>query len=347
MFSRATPALTVTTAQRSTLLTLIRCASTPERQVVRARALLLAADGMANDRIAAELGVSATTVRSWRTRFDSDGLSQLGRVRPGQGAKPTISAETVEAIVWTTLHAKPTVDPYWSCQAMADLFGVSAASVYRIWRARGLKPHLGQASPGSEDFAAPTVQEGRTDVVGTYLDPTLKILALCVDDGGHLQAVAGLESSQGLHQRQGGSVPDNCRRNSSTTLFAALDVLIRSQASKAAQPAGDALLSFLAALDQAVPKGLPIRLVLDNDTTHQEPAVQRWLTENKRFQLLFTPTTYSWLTLVEGWFRELAAKAPRGSFNSVPELIAAIEDHAAGERLRHTVRLDLVPPTAS
>lgn len=327
MLNRAAPALRMTAAQRSTLLTLTRSTSTPPRQALRARALMLAADGAANDRIAAELGLSATTVRSWRSRFVADGLAQLGRVRPGQGAKPTITAETVEAIVWATEHSEPTGHPHWSCQAMADQFGVSAASVYRIWRARGLKPHLAQSNTSSADLMVATVKERLTDVVGGYLDPTVKILALCIDDKSQFRAVGGLESSTWLDQRSIGTGLDDCRRNSTTMLFAALDVLIRSQHDKSAEPSGGEILSFLVAVDQAVPDGMPVRLILDNETTHRDAKVAGWLDRNPRFQLLFTPTTYSWLTLVEGWFRQLATQAPRGSFSSVPELIAAIEDN--------------------
>ena len=151
LMNRATPPLKVTGAQRSTLLALTRSTSAPHRQVVRARALLLAADGVANDRIAAELGLSATTVRSWRVRFQTDGLAQLGRVRPGQGPKPTIPAATVEAIVHATSHSKPKGHPHWSCQTMAEEFGVSAATVHRIWHARGVNPRLAAALQLSND----------------------------------------------------------------------------------------------------------------------------------------------------------------------------------------------------
>jgi transposase len=121
---------------------LAKSSAAPHREVLRARALLMAAEGVANDRIAAELGVSATSVRSWRRRFSEDGMARFGRVRPGRGPKPSIPAETVEAIVAAALHTTPPGQKHWSCRTMAAEFGVSPATVQRIWHARGLKPHL-------------------------------------------------------------------------------------------------------------------------------------------------------------------------------------------------------------
>jgi transposase len=158
------------------LETLARSSSAPHREVQRARALLMAANGAANDRIAAELAVSATSVRSWRQRFTDDGLKRFGRVRPGRGAKPSIPPEMVEAIVAATLQTTPPGQTHWSCRTMAAEFGVSPATVQRIWHARGLKPHLVETFKLSND---PAFEEKLTDVVGLYLDPPEKAVVLC------------------------------------------------------------------------------------------------------------------------------------------------------------------------
>ena len=334
--------------QRSTLLALTRSTSTPVRQLVRARALLLAADGVANDRIAADLALSATTVRSWRARFVADGLAQLGRVRPGQGAKQTISADTVRAIVHATTHTLPKDQPRWSCQAMAGEFGVSAATVYRIWRANGLKPHLVDtpidARPADEPPPFGAIDDKVTDVVGVLLSPSARAFALCMDENSRLQAVDRVTQAVVIAGRRPEHVTHGGRRNSTTTLFAALDVLTRSVSTgsttagsmagaAAAQPRPprhryEDFLRFLSTIDESVPQHLAVHLVLDNCITHQHADVQRWLDRHHRFHLLFAPTSDSWLALAENWLRGLADTAPRGSFNSVPGLIAAIEGAA-------------------
>ena len=172
--------------QRDALEVLARARSAPHRQVQRAKALLLAADGVANNRIADEVGVTVVTVRAWRNRFAEEGLAKLGEVRKGRGPKPSIPAEKVEEIVAATLHSKPKGETHWSTRSMAKHAGVSRNTVQRIWKARGLKPHLVDTFKISTD---PAFEDKLTDVVGVYLNPPEQAVVLCLDEKSQVQAL--------------------------------------------------------------------------------------------------------------------------------------------------------------
>jgi transposase len=310
--------------QRETLQVLARAQAAPHRQVQRARALLLAADGAANTRIAAEVGVTAVTVRSWRARFEQEGLANLGQVRAGRGRKPTVSAETVQAIVTATLHSTPPGQTHWSTRTMARRFGVSRSTVQRIWRELDLKPHRVDTFKVSND---PLFQEKLTDVVGLYLAPPDKAIVLCLDEKSQVQALDRTQPSLPMTPGRAGTMTHDYQRNGTTTLFAALDVLTGQVIGRCLpRHRHEEFIKFLDTIDTEVPKGLAVHLILDNYATHKHPDVQRWLGRHKRFHLHFTPTSSSWLNLVERWFRELTDKAlRRGSFGSVPDLISAIQ----------------------
>ena len=171
--------LSVTDEQRLVLERLIRSRTAPHRDVQRARVLLMACDGFANTRIAAEVGVAAMTVKAWRDRFSDDGLKGFSGVRPGRGRKPSIAAETVEEIVRLTLYETPPGETHWSCRTMATRCGVSPATVQRIWSARGLQPHRVETFKLSND---PRFEEKLVDVVGLYLNPPEKAVVLCMDE---------------------------------------------------------------------------------------------------------------------------------------------------------------------
>jgi hypothetical protein len=189
--------------------------------VQRARALLMAADGIANTRIAGDVDVSVATVRSWRERFAEDGLAKFGEVRAGRGRKPTISEEKVAEIVGLTLHSTPAGHTHWSCRTMADRVGVSPATVQRIWDARGLKPHRVETFKLSTD---PQFEEKLIDVVGLYLAPPDKAVVLCMDEKSQIQALDRTQPSLPMIRGRAGTMTHDYQRNGTTTLFAALDV---------------------------------------------------------------------------------------------------------------------------
>jgi transposase len=270
--------------------------------------------------------VSPTTVRAWRSRFAEDGLAKLGQVRRGRGPKPSITAEQVEQIVYDTLHCKPKGETHWSTRSMARHAGVSRSTVQRIWRARGLKPHLVDTFKVSTDAA---FEDKLTDVVGLCMNPPENAIVLCMDEKSQVQALERSQPSLPMKRGRAGTMTPDYRRHGTTTLLAALNVLTGAVIGQCLpRHRHEEFLKFLRTIDKQVPKGLAVHLILDNYATHKHPDVQKWLRRHERFHLHFTPTSSSWLNLVERWFRELTNKAlRRGSFNSVPELIAAIHDY--------------------
>src|SRR6516225_1264542 len=297
------PPLSMSVGQRNALEALARAHSAPHRQVQRAKALLLAADGVANTRIADELGVTAVTVRAWRNRFAVEGLAKLGEVRQGRGPKPSIPVEKVEQIVQATLHSKPKGETHWSTRSMAKHAGVSRNTVQRIWKARGLKPHLVDTFKISTD---PAFEDKLTDVVGLYLNPPESAVVLCMDEKSQVQALDRTQPSLPMKKGRAGTMTHDYKRNGTTTLFAALNVLTGAVIGQCLpRHRHEEFLKFLRTVDRQVPKGLAVHLILDNYATHHHPDVQRWLARNKRFHLHFTPTSSSWLNLVERWLRNL------------------------------------------
>lgn len=286
----------------------------------------MAGDGMANAHIADDLEITVTTVRSWRERFAEDGLARLGEVRAGRGRKPSITDEQVEEIVRLTLQEKPEGHTHWSCRTMATRAGVSPATVQRIWDARGLKPHRVETFKLSRD---PQFEDKLIDVVGLYLSPPDRAVVLCMDEKSQIQALDRTQPSLPMVKGRAGTMTHDYKRNGTTTLFAALDVASGKVLGQCLpRHRHEEFLVFLRTIDRNVPKGLQVHLILDNYHTHKHAEVVAWLGKHKRFHLHFTPTSSSWLNLVERWFRELTDKnIRRGSFPSVPDLIASIETY--------------------
>jgi transposase len=322
----ATPPLVITNSQREVLEKLARSRTAAHREVQRARVLLMAADGEPNAKIAATVAVSPTTVKNWRERFACDGLKGLGGVRRGRGRKPRISQEKVAAIVHATLHDKPPGETHWSCRTMAKAQGVSPATVQRIWSARGIQPHRVKMFKLSNDKH---FEHKLVDIVGLYLDPPEKAVVLCMDEKSQIQALDRTQPSLPIKKGRAGTMTHDYKRNGTTTLFAALDVLTGKVIGQCLpRHRHEELLTFLRTIDREVPKGLQVHLILDNYSTHKHANVTKWLAKHPRFVLHFTPTSSSWLNLVERFFGKLTDKAiRRGIFQSVPDLIAAIEDY--------------------
>jgi transposase len=288
--------------------------------------LLLAADGVSNSEISEMVGVSRPTVLAWRDQFEEEGLTEFGVVAKGRGPKPSISEEKVAEIVELTLHTKPEGQTHWSCRSMAQQVGVSPASVQRIWSARGLKPHLVKTFKLSNDAR---FEDKLVDVVGLYLNPPEQAVVLCMDEKSQIQALDRTQPSLPMKKGRAGTMTHDYKRHGTTTLFAALNVLTGTVIGRCLpRHRNTEFLKFLRTIDREVPKGLQVHMICDNYATHQHPNVKKWLDGHPRFHLHFTPTSSSWLNLVERWFREITDKAiRRGVFHSVNELITAIEDY--------------------
>jgi transposase len=316
-------ALPMSVGERETLERLARSHGAPHRQVMRAKALLLAADGEANIRIAEEVGVTPVTVRTWRKRFSEEGLAKLGQVRKGRGRKPTITDEQVVQIVRLTTEQTPPGHTHWSCRTMADHVGVSHSAVQRIWSDLGIKPHRVDTFKVSTD---PRFEDKLVDVVGLYLNPPEKAIVLCMDEKSQIQALDRTQASLPMTPGRAGTMTHDYKRNGTTTLFAALDVLTGSVIGQCLpRHRHTEFIKFLNTIDREVSDALQVHLILDNYSTHKHADVERWLKRHKRFHLHFTPTSSSWLNQVERWFRDLTDKnLRRGIFGSVPDLIASI-----------------------
>jgi len=311
-------------SQREVLESLARSRTAEHRLVQRAQVLLHAADGVSNNDIVSLVGVSRPTVLAWRAQFAQRGLTDFGRVAAGRGRKPVISQETIDRIVDLTLHHKPQGATQWSCRTMAQAAGVSSATVQRVWSARGLKPHLVETFKLSTDKR---FEEKLVDVVGLYLNPPDQAIVLCMDEKSQIQALDRTQPSLPLKKGRAGTMTHDYKRHGTTTLFAALDVLTGRVIGKCfARHRHDELLRFMRTIDTSVPRKLQIHMIVDNYGTHTHPEVKAWLAKHPRFHLHFTPTSSSWLNLVERWFSELTTKMiRRGVFRSVEDLVAAIE----------------------
>jgi transposase len=272
------------------------------------------------------LSVSPASVSGWRTRFAEEGLVEFAQVRQGRGRKKSILQETIDEIVDLTLNYRPQGETHWSCRTMAAATGVSKSTVQQVWSARGLKPHRVETFTLSND---PKFEDKLVDVVGLYLNPPEKAIASCADEKSSVQALDRTQASLPIVKCRGETMTHDYKRHGTTTLFAALDVLTGMIISQC-QPRHrhQEWLKFLKTIDRQVPKDLQIHLILDNYPTHKHEEVRSWLDKHPRFHLHFTPTSSTWLNLVERWFRELTDKASRrGVFHSVPDFVASIQEY--------------------
>ncbi len=241
-------------------------------------------------------GASPTSVAAWRERFAAEGLAKFGKVREGRGRRPSIPPEKVAAIVHATLHERPPGETHWSCRSMARAQGVSKATVQRIWKARGLQPHRVETFKLSNDKR---FEEKLTDVVGLYLNPPDKAVVLCMDEKSQIQALDRTQPTLPMKPGRAGTMTHDYKRNGTTTLFAALDVLTGKVIGQCLpRHRHQEFLKFLRTIDRQVPKGLAVHMILDNYGTHKHPDVVAWLGKHPRFRLHYTPTSSSWLNLV-------------------------------------------------
>jgi transposase len=305
---------------------------TPQQVALRCRIILGALAGQDNVSIAAQLGVSRPTVQLWRKRVRTQGIGGVWEIAPGRGRKPQYDQATRDGIIEATLHSKPKGMTHWSCRLMAESQAVSKNTVNRLWQLHHLKPHLSRTFKLSRDAK---FLEKLTDVVGLYLNPPDKTLVLCLDEKSQIQALDRTQPGLPLKKGRCGTMTHDYRRNGTTTLFAALNVLDGKVIGEChSRHRHQEWLKFLRRLDREFPQDVSLHLVMDNYGTHKEPHVKAWLKKHPRFVCHFVPTSSSWLNLVERWFRELTQKAiRRGSFLSVPDLKEAIDEfmHAWNE----------------
>jgi transposase len=262
----------------------------------------------------------------WRERFAEAGPVALQEDATGRGRKARIPAKKIREIVEATLHTKPEAATHWSVRTMAAAQGVSAATVQRIWDAHGLEPHRVRTFKISRDRR---FVEKLADVVGLYLNPPDKALVLCVDEKTQIQALNRTQPGLPMKKGRCGTMTHDYKRNGITTLFAALNVLDGTViGSCMPRHRHEEFLQFLRKINRETPAGLDLHLIVDNASTHKHANVKAWLSKHPRFHLHFTPTSSSWLNLIERWFGELTRKRiRRDSFYALSELIAAIEHY--------------------
>ena len=304
-----------------------RSSSLPHRQVVQARALLLAAEGVATNEVARRCSTTDTSVRAWRRRFENEGIEGVGRIASGRGRRSWLPEGTVAAVVADTLHNRPDDgSTHWTTRTMAQRHGVGKDTVARIWRDHGLKPWKIDTFKISND---PHFEAKLIDVVGLYLNPPERAVVFSFDEKTQCQALDRTQPSLPMKRGRGRTMTHDYKRNGTTDLFAALNVATGEVLydTKRRHRAVE-VLAFFKYIDVHVPRHLDVHVVLDNLSAHKAPEVQQWLAhpKRKRWHLHFTPTSSSWLNLVEGWFHLLTERRlRRGTFSSVDILIEAIE----------------------
>src|SRR5438034_1636552 len=328
LMSRRAAAIVLTSEEQSTLDAWARGRTIAARLVQRAQIIRMAAQGILSQDIAEELDVSRPTVQLWRQRFLALRLAGLEKDAPRPGRVPRISPEKVRAVVEATLHTKPPDATQWSTRTMAKVQGLSEASVRRIWKQHNLKPHLTKTFKLSRD---PRFIEKLQDIVGLYMNPPEKALVLCMDEKSQIQALDRTQPGLPMKPGRCGTFTHDYKRHGTTTLFAALNILD-------GKVIGDCMprhrhqefIRFLRLIDKSTPRGKQLHLIIDNYSPHKHPAVQTWLEHHPRFHIHFTPTSASWLNMVERFFRDITQKQiRRGCFANVAELIETIETYIA------------------
>jgi transposase len=323
---RIAPPILLSQEEHAVLRTWTHGRSLPLRLIQRAQIVAMAAEGIPSQDIAQALEVSRPTVQLWRERFLALRLEGLKKDAPRPGRIPSLSEKKVRAVVQATLHTTPRGATHWSIRTMAKAQGISRMAVQRIWDRHGLKPHLTKTFKLSRDQR---FVEKLYDVVGLYLNPPDKALVLCVDEKSQIQALDRTQPGLPIKKGRCGTMTHDYKRHGTTTLFAALSMLD-------GKVIGDCMprhrhqefIRFLNKIDAETPSNLDLHLIVDNYATHKHPRVKSWMRRHPRVHIHFIPTSSSWLNLVERWFREITDKRiRRGSFRSVPELIAAIEDY--------------------
>src|SRR5213082_401374 len=279
---------------------------TPQQVALRCRIILRAVAGQQNVAIAAGLGVSRPTVQLWRKRVHEQGIGEVWEIAPGRGRKAHYDQGQRDRIIQATLQSKPKGMTHWSCRLMAKAQGVSKNTVNRLWQLHNIKPHLSRTFKLSRDAK---FLEKLTDVVGLYMNPPDKALVLCLDEKSQIQALDRTQPGLPLKKGRCGTMTHDYKRNGTTTLFAALNVLDGTVIGRNMQRhRHQEFIRFLNTIERQVPAGKSVHVILDNYAAHKHPKVRQWLDRHERFTFHFTPTSCSWLNAVEGFFAKLSKR---------------------------------------
>jgi transposase len=319
---RVPAVIELTDEEERGLRLVVRTPSAAQEQAMRARIVLRAAEGASNTEIAREVGVSLPTVGLWRRKFAERRMDGLENA-PRSGRPREITDDEVQRVLAKTLEPPPDGTTHWSVRRLAAATGISSSTVHRIWREHKLKPHQVRSFKFSKD---PQLVEKVIDVVGLYLDPPKGALVLCVDEKTQIQALDRTQPTLPIKPGKAQRMTHDYKRNGTTSLYAALEIAT-GEVTGACYPrhTHQEFLGFLNTLVRAFPRK-PLHVVLDNSSTHSTPEVKRWLERHPRVHFHFTPTSASWLNMVEIWFSILTKQqVRRGVYHDVPELIAAIE----------------------
>jgi transposase len=297
--------------------------NSPQKHVWRARIVLLTADGRGTAEIMQQTSKSKTAVWRWQERFMTEGVGGLLRDKTRPPRIPPLAAEVAERIVALTLTDPPSETTHWTASAMAEAGRISVSSVQRIWRSHGLQPHRVRQFKLSNDpqFAAKV-----RDIVGLYVNPPAHAVVLSMDEKSQIQALDRTQPGLPLKKGRCGTMTHDYKRNGTTTLFAALNVLEGSVIGRCMQRhRHQEFIRFLNAIEADVPAGKLVHVILDNYAAHKHPKVRQWLARHPRFTFHFTPTSASWINAVEGFFAKLTKRRlKRGVFHSLVALQAAI-----------------------
>ena len=316
----------LTENQRTRLEKMARNRSFAARAVLRAKIVLRRANGESFRDIGMALDCDYKTAWKWIQRWEADGFEGIEKEQSGRGRKSWVIAMKGQEIVHKTIQEKPANATHWSRATMALAAGVSESTVGRIWKRTGLKPHRVVGFKISND---PKFEEKLVDIVALYLDPPEYAIVLSVDEKSQIQALDRTQPGLPMKKGRCGTMTHDYKRNGTTTLFAALNTLDGTVISETMQRhRHNEWLKFLKRLHRETPRNLALHIICDNYATHKHPAVKEWLESHKRVQIHFTPTSSSWLNMVERFFRDITEnRIRRGVFRSVPELEAAIKTY--------------------
>lgn len=312
--------------EREKLLRLAHGRNVMQKIALRANIVLEKMEGANNSEIARKLNTTRPTVILWTKRYEQYGYEGLLEELPKKARKPAITKEKEKEIVDMTIKTRPDCETHWSTRKMAEKAGVPRMTVFRIWKNYGLKPHLVRTFKLSND---PNFYEKVNDVVGLYLNPPDKALVFCVDEKSQIQALDRTQPSLPMKKGYAGTMTSDYKRNGTTTLFAALNVLDGTVIGEcAARHRQREFLKFLRKVDKETPNDIHLHLIMDNYGTHKTDRVKKWVSAHERVKFHFTPTGCSWLNMVEIFFNKLTTKRiRRGTFRSVSELEQAIAEY--------------------